>query len=67
MVIGFLKVGEKNLFYRDAFGNLTEMTPLCVLDFYVDSHVQRGGFGRVKSNNFLYLTFCRKSLRKCLK
>lgn len=24
-----------------------EMQPLCVLDFYVDSKVQRGGWGKV--------------------
>ena len=38
-VIGFLKVGEKKLFYTNSIGKIVEMTPVCVLDFYVDSHV----------------------------
>ena len=37
--IGFLKVGKKNLFIRNKQGNITEMKPLCVLDFYVDTNV----------------------------
>ena len=41
-----LKVGYKKLFIRNKSGNIIEMKPLCVLDFYVDHKVQRGGFGR---------------------
>lgn len=31
---------------RDRGGDITEMKPLCVLDFYVDAGVQRGGHGK---------------------
>jgi len=44
--IGFLKVGPKKLFYRDYVGKIIEMSPLCVLDFYVYESVQRGGYGK---------------------
>ena len=43
--IGYIKVGIKNLFYRDMSGNFKELQPLCVLDFYVHESVQRGGNG----------------------
>jgi len=45
--IGFLKVGFKQLFIRGRGGEMVEMKPLSVLDFYVDATVQRGGFGRI--------------------
>jgi len=45
--IGFIKVGKKNLFIRNRSGSIIEMKPLCVLDFYVDHKVQRGGYGKV--------------------
>ena len=45
--IGFLKVGYKQLFIRNRSGALIEMKPLCVLDFYVDNKVQRGGYGKL--------------------
>ena len=45
-VIGFLKMGEKNLFHRDAMGRVTEIYILCVLDFYVHESMQRGGHGK---------------------
>ena len=45
-VIGFIKVGEKNLFHRDISGKMREITPLCVLDFYVHESKQRSGFGK---------------------
>ena len=44
--IGFLKVGTKKLFIRNRNGNLVEMKPMCVLDFYVNEKVQRGGYGK---------------------
>ena len=44
--IGFIKVGQKKLFVRGRSGDINEITPLAVLDFYVDSQVQRGGHGR---------------------
>lgn len=52
--LGFLKVGEKNLFYRDfvnknfmQIGNIKELKPTCVLDFYVHESCQRSGVGKV--------------------
>ena len=45
--IGFIKVGKKNLFIRNKSGAIIEMKPLCVLDFYVDTKVQRGGYGKL--------------------
>lgn len=44
--IGFLKVGYKKLFIRGKGGEMVEMKPLSVLDFFVDPSVQRGGYGR---------------------
>lgn len=38
---GLLKVGQKNLFIRRDNGHLVEMSPLCVLDFYVHESCQR--------------------------
>ena len=37
--IGFLKVGEKKLFVRGRSGDINEIKPLAVLDFFVDSTV----------------------------
>ena len=45
--LGFLKTGKKNLFHRDYAGNVKQITPLCVLDFYVHESVQRNGIGKV--------------------
>ena len=39
--MGILKVGKKNLFIRRRSGELVEMAPLCVLDFYVHESCQR--------------------------
>lgn len=44
--IGFIKCGVKKLFIRNTKGNIIEMKPICVLDFYVDTKIQRGGYGR---------------------
>lgn len=44
--IGIIKVGVKKLFVQDWVGKMIEITPLCVLDFYVNESVQRGGHGR---------------------
>ena len=46
-VMGFLKTGEKNLFYRDMVGEIREINPVCVLDFYVHESCQRSGYGKV--------------------
>lgn len=45
-LVGLLKVGEKRLFVYDSQGNNHEMSPLCVLDFYIHESQQRRGFGR---------------------
>lgn len=45
-VQGFIKVGTKDLFYREASGKCREISPLCVLDFYVHESVQRQGLGK---------------------
>lgn len=43
---GFLKTGYKKLFVSTEYGELKEINPLCVLDFYVSEEVQRQGFGK---------------------
>jgi alpha-tubulin N-acetyltransferase 1 len=45
-VLGFIKMGEKKLFLHDAHGRMKEMSPTCVLDFYVHESQQRKGCGR---------------------
>ena len=44
--LGILKVGTKRLFVYNHHGNVHEMEPLCVLDFYVHESRQRMGCGR---------------------
>lgn len=44
--IGIIKVGVKKLFIRNELGQIKEISPLCVLDFYVHESVQRGGHGK---------------------
>lgn len=44
--VGILKVGVKKLFVRNSTGAIKEISPLCVLDFYVHESVQRGGHGK---------------------
>ncbi len=51
-IIGFIKVGVKKLFVRDERNNYLEITPLCVLDFYVHESYQRSGHGKVKIKQF---------------
>ncbi|CAF4395495.1 unnamed protein product [Rotaria socialis] len=45
-VVGFLKVGAKNLFVHDSHGQVHERTPLCLLDFFVHESKQRSGYGK---------------------
>lgn len=52
-VIGILKTGRKNLFIRRANGEMHEMKPVCVLDFYVHETAQRGGWGKQLFDFFL--------------
>ena len=42
-VLGLLKVGIKKLFIRNETGTIKEISPLCVLDFYIHESVQRSG------------------------
>ena len=44
-VVGLLKMGRKRLFIRDEVGQVKEIEPLCVLDFYVHESCQRSGHG----------------------
>lgn len=44
--IGFIKVGNKNLFIYNQNGEIKEINPLCVLDFYVHESCQRSGYGK---------------------
>ena len=53
MVLGFIKVGQKKLFLLDHRGNHNELTPLCVLDFYIHENFQRRGLGLQLFNHML--------------
>ena len=44
--LGLLKVGHKKLFISGQLGGMTEMCPMCVLDFYVHENCQRQGIGK---------------------
>ncbi|KAI8918282.1 touch receptor neuron protein Mec-17-domain-containing protein [Powellomyces hirtus] len=44
--IGIVKVGIKSLFLVDEYGRHLQVSPLCVLDFYVHEDFQRQGCGR---------------------
>ena len=46
-VVGMLKVGRKKLFLLDGGGKPNELSPLCVLDFYVTERRQRTGCGKL--------------------
>lgn len=63
-VCGILKTGKKNLFYYDGLGNVKELKPLCVLDFYVHESLQRVGVGKVNPNE-IRINLNRLYLRKC--
>ena len=39
VMFGIHKEGKKNIFYRDYNGNIMELQPICVLDFYVHESV----------------------------
>ncbi|KAI9104584.1 touch receptor neuron protein Mec-17-domain-containing protein [Phlyctochytrium arcticum] len=45
-VVGLLKVGEKDLFVLDEYMRHIQITPVCVLDFYVHESFQRKGYGK---------------------
>ena len=46
VVQGFLKTGMKKLFVTNEFGQMKEIDPVCVLDFYVHESMQRQGIGK---------------------
>ncbi|KAI9199396.1 touch receptor neuron protein Mec-17-domain-containing protein [Polychytrium aggregatum] len=46
VIVGMLKVGPKNLFVMDANNRQLQVTPLCVLDFYIHESFQRRGYGK---------------------
>jgi alpha-tubulin N-acetyltransferase 1 len=64
-VVGLLKMGKRKLFIRDELGSIKEITPLCVLDFYVHESQQRSGHGKVKFFIFNIKLFHRLFLQKC--
>jgi alpha-tubulin N-acetyltransferase 1 len=45
-LVGFIKTGIRKLFYSNEIGRIIEMSPLCLLDFYVHESCQRSGFGK---------------------
>lgn len=45
-VVGMLKTGVRKLFYTNEIGKIVEMSPLCLLDFYVHESFQRSGYGK---------------------
>ncbi|OMJ91521.1 hypothetical protein SteCoe_5891 [Stentor coeruleus] len=45
-VVGILKTGVRKLFYTNEIGKIIEMSPLCLLDFYVHESFQRSGYGK---------------------
>lgn len=45
-IIGYIKIGIKNLIYCDRWAKMKELAPMCVLDFYVHESVQRHGYGK---------------------
>lgn len=54
--LGILKIGVKKLFYQDGTQWL-ELTPLCVLDFYVNELAQRKGIGKLLFDFMLQVFF----------
>ena len=46
IAVGFLKVGFKHLFIFDEIGGQHEITPLCLLDFFICNGIQRKGYGK---------------------
>jgi len=53
VVLGLLKTGPKKLFLLNRMGSQNELTPTCVLDFYIHESCQRMGLGKMLFNHFL--------------
>jgi len=51
--LGLIKVGSKKLFIRSKSGQMHEIEPMCILDFYVHESQQRTGHGRQLYDNVL--------------
>lgn len=60
-LVGLLRVGKKVLFIYDSKGNQHELTPLCVLDFYIHTTQQRKGYGKKLFDTMLNV-FCKSSM-----
>ena len=43
--VGYLKYGIKDLYFYHKNGKVTQSSPVCLLDFYVDDSMQRNGLG----------------------
>ena len=43
--VGYLKYGKKDLYFYHKNGKVTQSSPVCLLDFYVDDSMQRNGLG----------------------
>lgn len=56
---GFLKTGHRKLFVSTEYGDIKEINPLCVLDFYVTEEVQRQGIGKKLFDLMLKDSGCR--------
>lgn len=53
MVLGFIKVGYRNLFLWDRNGSQHEMKILCLLDFFTYPACQRKGYGKMMIDKML--------------
>ena len=54
-LVGLLKIGRKKLYIFDKPGKHHELTPICVLDFYVHESMQRNGCGRILYEHMLHV------------
>jgi alpha-tubulin N-acetyltransferase 1 len=52
-VLGFLRVGKKNLFLWDRLGCQHEINTLCLLDFFTCPECQRRGYGKLMIDRML--------------
>lgn len=53
-----LKVGHKGLYIFDRDGHHYQVTPPCVLDFYVHESRQRSGLGKQLFEHMLQVKLC---------
>jgi GNAT superfamily N-acetyltransferase len=62
VVVGMIKVGPKKLFLNDEAGRQLELTPLCVLDFFIHEKMQRQGYGKQLFDFMLSVMTCNRRL-----